>query len=135
MQYLKPIQMFLSGKYNRSVAMMRLSPTRTVIHWLGRALVYSICHVLPFFLFPAWKAVLFAVVPVGIVSLCFMLSSQVNHLSMENIDVRSTDFYKHQVGGGGRKEGRGQIKTPTDLISPPPLSRSSRRTPLRTRTT
>lgn len=97
MNFLKPLQMFVTGYYNRSVAIMQLSPTRILLHWLNRALVYFACHILPFMLFPFWKAVLFATVPIGIISLCFMLSSQVNHLSMENIDVRSTDFYKHQV--------------------------------------
>eukprot|EP00730_Choanoeca_flexa_P002052 TRINITY_DN10892_c0_g1_i2.p1 TRINITY_DN10892_c0_g1~~TRINITY_DN10892_c0_g1_i2.p1 ORF type:complete len:444 (+),score=95.02 TRINITY_DN10892_c0_g1_i2:355-1686(+) len=97
MNFLKPIQMFVSGHYNRSVKMIEMPISRVLIHFIGRALVFAMCHVLPFLLFPLWKAVLFAVVPVTMVSCSFMLSSQVNHLTHENIDQHDTDFYKHQV--------------------------------------
>lgn len=100
MNYLKPLQMELTGEYNRSVAKMELDRSRLLIHWAGRVLVYLVCHILPFFLFPFSKALLFAIIPVMIVSVCFMLSSQVNHLTNDNVDQYSPDFYKHQVGLG-----------------------------------
>merc|ERR1712000_214532 len=83
---LKPLQMFFSGRYNKSVAMMEITRGRLLMHWGGRAFTYWMCHIWPFML-----------VPVGIVSLCFMLSSQVNHLTPDNIDKYDSDFYKHQV--------------------------------------
>lgn len=97
MNFLKPVQMFLSGQYNRSVTMIQLSPSRASIHWIGRAIVWAMCHGLPFYLFPTWKAVLFAIVPSVVVSVSFMLSSQVNHLAHDNVDKYDPDFYKHQV--------------------------------------
>ncbi|EGD79088.1 microsomal delta-5 desaturase [Salpingoeca rosetta] len=97
MNYLKPLQMEMSGHYNRAVAKMEMTRSRWLLHWAGRVFVYAMCHLLPFALFPWPKAILFAVVPVTIVSLCFMLSSQINHLTSPNIDQYSSDFYKHQV--------------------------------------
>ena len=40
---------------------------------------------------------LFAFVPVGFVSICFMLSSQVNHLTQQNVDRFDSVYLKHQV--------------------------------------
>eukprot|EP00043_Microstomoeca_roanoka_P004505 m.50109 g.50109 ORF g.50109 m.50109 type:complete len:448 (-) comp12525_c0_seq1:562-1905(-) len=97
MNYLKPVQMLLTGSYNRAVPVMELDTPRFALHWAGRVFVYLFCHILPFALFPFGKAFLFATVPVSVVSLAFMLSSQVNHLSNANIDQYSSDFYKHQV--------------------------------------
>eukprot|EP00056_Hartaetosiga_gracilis_P012019 m.187234 g.187234 ORF g.187234 m.187234 type:complete len:267 (+) comp13623_c1_seq17:600-1400(+) len=97
MSYLKPLQLFLTGKYNRSVAIMELDTTRIVLHFTGRVFVFFMCHVWPFLFFSFGKAVLFATIPVAVVSISFMLASQVNHLSHENVDRYSPDFYKHQV--------------------------------------
>lgn len=97
MNYAKPIQMFMSGYYNRAVAMVRYSDARLVQHILGRFFVFALCHVWPFFVFNLAKAFLFSFFPVGVVSVCFMFSSQVNHLTPQNIDVSDTDYYKHQV--------------------------------------
>jgi len=97
MCFIKPIQMFVTGSYNRSVAMMELPTSRKVIHWAGRLLTWVILYLLPFYLMPFHKAIFFATVPVILVSFSFMLSSQVNHLTCENIDQYSSDYYKHQV--------------------------------------
>eukprot|EP00052_Salpingoeca_macrocollata_P001574 m.26320 g.26320 ORF g.26320 m.26320 type:complete len:446 (-) comp11495_c0_seq1:49-1386(-) len=97
MAFLKPVQMFSTGFYNRSVRVMPLTKRRTIEHWLGRALVFAVVYVWPFLLLPLHKAVLWAIVPAGLVSMCFMLSSQVNHLTPENVDVFSPDYYAHQV--------------------------------------
>lgn len=97
MNFLKPMQFFASGMYNRAVYAVQYPQERIRIHVLGRFFVFCLCHVWPFFTFPIAKAFAFAFVPVGFVSLCFMTSSQVNHLSNANIDVRHSDFYAHQV--------------------------------------
>jgi hypothetical protein len=55
MNFLKPIQMLLSQTYNRSVRMMPLSARRVAIHVLGRILIFSLCHVWPFFVFSLGK--------------------------------------------------------------------------------
>lgn len=97
MSYLKPLQMLMTNWYNRSVFVMPLDRKRKLQHVLGRVMVFCLCHVWQFFVFSPLKAFAFSSVPVGVVSLCFMLSSQVNHLTPENIDVSSRDFYAHQV--------------------------------------
>lgn len=97
MNFLKPIQLMVTGRYNRAVALTRYSNARVAQHIAGRVLVFFICHVWMFFAFDTARAVAFSTIPVGIVSLCFMISSQMNHLTHECIDVADRDFYKHQV--------------------------------------
>jgi delta11-fatty-acid desaturase len=97
MNFLKPMQFFASGLYNRAVYAIQLPSDRVYMHLVGRIFVFCLCHVWPYIFFEAGKATAFSIIPVGIVSLCFMTSSQVNHLTAENIDVRSSCFYKHQV--------------------------------------
>lgn len=97
MCFVKPVQMFLTGRYNRAVGVMALSRGRWLRHLLGRALVFFLCHGWPFVLLPASRACLFALVPPGLISLCFMASSQVNHLSDANVDQASADYYAQQV--------------------------------------
>jgi delta11-fatty-acid desaturase len=97
MAFVKPVQMIMSGEYNRSVTMMPISRRRLIIHIIGRILAYCACFVWPFFVFPLLKAIAFATVPIALVSCSFMLSSQVNHLSEVNVDVADPDYYRHQV--------------------------------------
>jgi len=97
MSFVKPLQMIVSGYYNRCVMMIRMSKTRFAIHVAGRFFTFFMLYCLPFLLMDTFRAVLFAVVPVSIISVCFMAASQVNHLTPPNIDVASDDYYKHQV--------------------------------------
>lgn len=97
MNYLKPLQTWTSGYYNRAVAVLRISKQRLWTHIAGRAIVFFFCHVWPFMVFNTQKALLFSILPTGMVSVFFMMCSQVNHLTAENIDVEDTDYYKHQV--------------------------------------
>jgi delta11-fatty-acid desaturase len=97
MCFLKPLQMFLTGQYNRAVAVMTLSRGRWLQHLAGRILAFFLCYLWPFFVMPAGRACLFAFLPIAIVSFCFMASSQINHLTDENIDQFSDDYYKQQV--------------------------------------
>jgi len=101
MNFLKPVQMLISGWYNRAVAMVQYPQWRVWQHVLGRVCVFCLTKVLPFLVIEDfYRALIFAIVPEGIVSVCFMISSQVNHLSHENIDVSDKDYYKHQVVTG-----------------------------------
>lgn len=97
MNFLKPIQLMATGQYNRAVALTQYSKGRIYQHYAGRVLVFCLCHVWQFFLFDAMKAFAFSAIPVMLVSLCFMVSSQMNHLTHDCIDQSDTDFYKHQV--------------------------------------
>lgn len=98
MNYLKPVQMFMSGQYNRAVHMVKFSRERIARHVLGRFLVFAMCHLWSFVLLDSWlDAFLFSAVPVVFVSVFFMICSQVNHLSMENVDVSDRCYYAHQV--------------------------------------
>ena len=46
-----------------------------------------------------WRqALVFATVPMGVFSLCFMACSQVNHLTPETAHASSDNYYRHQVG-------------------------------------
>eukprot|EP00050_Salpingoeca_kvevrii_P005764 m.285516 g.285516 ORF g.285516 m.285516 type:complete len:450 (+) comp11390_c0_seq1:37-1386(+) len=97
MNFIKAIQLFVSGQYNRSVDMIPMSTSRKVLHIVGRIFFFGLVHVLPFFLYPLQHALMLAIIPSVFSSVCFMASSQVNHLTPENIDVASDDYYKHQV--------------------------------------
>jgi hypothetical protein len=55
MNFVKPVQMFLSGTYNRCVKIMELPRERVLLHFVGRVFVWSMCHAWPFLLFPVWK--------------------------------------------------------------------------------
>lgn len=80
---LKPLAMLRSKTLNRAVPLMQLSFARIALHLLGRLLVLFSLYVWPYLVFPAAKATLFAVVPISIYSLLFMICSQVNHHSEE----------------------------------------------------
>eukprot|EP00038_Savillea_parva_P007598 m.171252 g.171252 ORF g.171252 m.171252 type:complete len:467 (+) comp13350_c0_seq1:54-1454(+) len=98
LNFLKPIQLFVTKRYNRSVALIALTDARFIKHVIGRILTFAGLHVWQFFVFDTWtKAIAFSIVPTLLISLCFMVSSQVNHLTNDNVDVSSTDYYKHQV--------------------------------------
>jgi len=97
MSFLKPLQMYLSGKYNRAVVTMRLPAHRWLAHLAGRLIAGFICFGWPFLLMPFRTALLFATIPIALVSVSFMASSQVNHLSDDNVDKFSPDYFKHQV--------------------------------------
>merc|ERR1711871_1247085 len=98
LNYLKPIQLVLSGYYNRAVKMVEYPTWRVYVHVLGRLAVLLATKAWPFFVFESTaKAWAFSIVPEGMVSIFFMISSQVDHLTDKNVDVVSTDYYAHQV--------------------------------------
>lgn len=83
--------------YNNAVPYRELDAGRMFVHALGRVFYVCALFVWPFFVFPAWKATIWAIVPITIFSWCFMLSSQVNHLTDNTAHASSTNFLKHQV--------------------------------------
>jgi len=97
LQLLSDIRAQLKGMYNNVVPCQRVTPRRVFFHVLGRLVVYSLLFVWPFFCFPLWKAVVWAVVPIATFSWSFMLNSQINHLTEHTAHASDPNFYKHQV--------------------------------------
>ena len=55
-------------------------------------------HILPFLLHGyTLKGFFFATVPIYVLSVCFMISSQINHLTPDNIEQFDKNFFKHQI--------------------------------------
>jgi fatty acid desaturase len=88
----------VSGYYHGIVKMMKISKTRFAAHLFGRALTLYLVVLWPFFYFDSMlKAYIWAVVPNLIFGLCFSLSSQLSHLTGDNIDQFDKAWHKHQV--------------------------------------
>ncbi len=88
----------LKTSYNNVVPYSSLSKPRIVVHVLGRMGYIFLMHIWPYFWLPLWKAVIWATLPGIMLSVCFMVNTQINHLT--NICAHasdSTNFYKHQV--------------------------------------
>lgn len=62
----------------------------------------------PFFRFPVWKAVIWAIFPVASFGFSFMLNSQINHLVDGCSHASDPNFLKHQVKTA-QNFGRGSI--------------------------
>ena len=87
----------LKSSYNNVVPYSSLSRPRMIIHILGRFVYVYMLHLWPFFTMPLWKALIWATVPGAMLSVCFMLNTQINHLSEACAHASSPNFYKHQV--------------------------------------
>ena len=85
--------------YNNVVPYASLSRPRCAAHVLGRLAYVSLMHVWPYLTtsFPMWKATIWATLPGMILSVCFMINTQVNHLTRDCAHASDADFYKHQV--------------------------------------
>ena len=83
--------------YNNVVPCEKLSRSGMAAHVAGRIMYIFITFMWPFFAFPFWKALIWASVPNAIFSVCFMINTQINHLSDSCAHASSTNFYKHQV--------------------------------------
>lgn len=84
--------------YNNVVPCSSLSRPRITAHILGRVVYISLMHIWPFFVLPLWKAVIWATLPGIIFSVCFMVNTQINHLTNTCAHASdNTNFYKHQV--------------------------------------
>jgi delta11-fatty-acid desaturase len=87
----------LKSSYNNVVPYETLSTPRMVVHVLGRIGYVFILHIWPYFYFPLWKAVIWATVPGVMLSVCFMVNTQINHLSEQCAHASSSEFFKHQI--------------------------------------
>ena len=94
---LNDIKANLKSSYNNVVPYSSLSRPRLVAHILGRMGYIFIMHVWPYFRFPLWKAIIWATLPGAILSVCFMINTQINHLTNTCAHASDTNFYKHQV--------------------------------------
>jgi len=87
----------LKSSYNNVVPYSSLSRPRVIAHVLGRCVYVYMLHLWPFFTMPLWKALIWATVPGAMLSVCFMLNTQINHLSEACAHASSPNFYKHQA--------------------------------------
>ena len=98
LELLNDLKTNLKSSYNNVVPYSSLSGPRMVAHVLGRVVYVLLMHAWPFFAFPLWKALVWTTVPGTLLSVCFMLNTQINHLT--NVCAHASDetnFYKHQI--------------------------------------
>jgi len=95
---LNDIKTNLKSSYNNAVPYFSLSRPRIIAHIIGRLVYIGLMYVWPFFVFPLWKAFVWVPVSNAVISCCFMLNTQINHL-IDSCTNASDDsnFYKHQV--------------------------------------
>lgn len=86
-----------SDKFNRTTTYMKMSQTRKAMHVGGRLLTICAIYVWPFFAFSLGKALIFAILPIYMYSILFMVSTQINHLIPDSHDVADKNFFIHQI--------------------------------------
>lgn len=92
--------MRIRGWFNDAVPLVIEPRWRRWLHVAGRLTVAASLFAWPFALFPPAKAVVFALVPSLILSELFLLFSQVNHVTIPNLeagDKPCSDWYESQV--------------------------------------
>lgn len=94
---LNDIRANLKLSYNNAVPFEQLTKPRLIAHILGRMGYAYIVFIWPYFVFPLWKAIIWATVPATILSICFMINTQINHLTDICAHASDTNFFKHQV--------------------------------------
>ncbi len=87
----------LKLSYNNVVGYNRLSRSRLILHGIGRMVYLYVMFMWPLFLFPFRKSTAWIVIPNVLFSCCFMVNSQINHLTEECSNASDTNFLKHQV--------------------------------------
>jgi len=88
----------ITGWYHGIVKMQKISKTRFAMHIFGRVVGIALFFAWPFFVFDStFKAFLWAVVPNAIWGMSFSLSSQLSHLTCDNLEQFSKEWHKHQV--------------------------------------
>ena len=84
--------------YNNAVPFFALSKPRAAAHLLGRLVYAFFMHFWPYLTFPLWKAIIWTIVSNAVLSICFMINTQINHLTDVTAHASdSTNFYKHQI--------------------------------------
>jgi delta11-fatty-acid desaturase len=59
---------------------------------------FFVIHIIPFLLHGlTLKALLFSIIPIYLFSVCFMISSQINHLTPHTHEQFSNNFFIHQI--------------------------------------
>lgn len=97
LQFMSDIRANLKGRYNNVVGYEKLNPVRMFCHLVGRG-VWAYCvFIWPYMVFNFWKAAAFATIPSFIFSWCFMLNSQINHLTEHTAHASDPNFLKHQI--------------------------------------
>ncbi|KAL7525987.1 hypothetical protein ACHAXR_003578 [Thalassiosira sp. AJA248-18] len=88
----------LKSSYNNAVPYSPLSRPRFLVHILGRLGYLFIMHIWPYFTFPLWKAIIWTTVSNVVLSVSFMVNTQINHLTNTCAHASdSTNFFKHQI--------------------------------------
>ena len=95
------VELFVTGSYNHSVPLMaNLTRRRILAHFLGRVGTYVMVYGVPLWWFSDKSLpvrLLFSVIPASVMSVMFMVNTQVNHLTPGTVTAHSSDWYKHQV--------------------------------------
>ena len=94
---LNDVRANLKLSYNNVVPYSSLSKPRIIAHILGRIWYIFLMFIWPYYTFPLWKAIIWATVPGTIISLCFMINTQINHLTNICAHASDSNFFKHQV--------------------------------------
>jgi delta11-fatty-acid desaturase len=84
--------------YNRTVPFASNKYLNTDSLKLRLVFYFLVIHALPFYLHGLTvRGLLFSVVPIYFFSVCFMISSQINHLTPHNTEQFDKNFFAHQV--------------------------------------
>jgi len=97
LQVLSDVRANTKGSYNNVVPYKSMEKARLYAHTAGRVLYLFTLFVWPFFAFPVWKALIWALLPITIFSWCFMLNSQINHLTEHTAHAEDPSFFRHQI--------------------------------------
>jgi len=92
-----PLKALAAGVLNRAVYLPNESVQLKTRHVLGRIATALLLWAWPWFVFETYKAVIWCTVPMFIHSLCFMLATQINHLTPQNAKACDDDYFVHQV--------------------------------------
>jgi len=92
------VQALFKPKFNRAVHFAQNEHLNTDLLWLRYSFYAFLVHVVPFLLHGlCLKGFLFAIVPIYVLSVCFMISSQINHLTPHTHEKFSKNFFIHQI--------------------------------------
>jgi len=90
----------VTGKYHGVIAYQKFDTPRMIAHLFGRFAALFLHFGIPLFLFPLGQAILWATSFNFIFSLCFMATTQINHLTpscLRGADEKQRSWAHHQV--------------------------------------
>ena len=97
MNFLGDVKTNIKHSFNNVVGYNKLSRLRLALHCIGRIIYLYITVAWPFFVFPLKKAAIWTIVSNVLFSCCFMINSQINHLTTNTSNASDPNFLKHQV--------------------------------------